>query len=153
MIVDDGQVELAVVEPGQQALQVIIDHGERHVGVLPLEPGERRGDERGQRGRKAAEAEPAVPPAGYLAEFLLSIADSRQQRPRVPHQGESGVGQLDRARSAFDQGQVHGPFQGRDVLAHRQLGHLQRLGGCGEGTAGGDALQHLEPPDMSYQLH
>jgi hypothetical protein len=68
-------------------------------------------------------------------------------------QGESGVGQLDRARSAFDQRQVHRPFQGRDVLAHRRLRHLERIGGAGEGTAGRDALQHLEPPDMRYQFH
>ena len=92
-------------------------------------------------------------PAGYLAEFLLGIADPGDQRACVPHEGESGVGQLDRARSAFDQRQVHRPFQGRDVLAHRQLRHLERIGGAGEGTAGRDAVQYLEPPDMRYQFH
>ena len=132
---------------------MIIYHGERHVGMLPLEPGERRGDERSQRGREAAEAEPAVSPPGYLAEFLLGAADPGDQRARVPHEGESGVGQLDRARSAFDQRQVHRPFQGRDVLAHRRLRHLERIGGAGEGSAGGDALQDLELPDMRYQFH
>jgi hypothetical protein len=56
VIVDDSQVELAIVEPGQQALQVIIYHGERHVSMLPLEAGECRRDEGGQRCREAAEA-------------------------------------------------------------------------------------------------
>jgi len=91
-----------------------------------------------------------VPPAGYLAEFLLGIADPGDQRACVPHEGESGVGQLDRACSAFDQRQVHRPFQGRDVLAHRRLRHLERISGAGEGTAGRDALQDLESPDVSY---
>ena len=118
VIVDDRQVELAVVEPGQQALQVIIYHGERHVGMLTLKPGQRRRDERGQGGREAAEAQPAVPSPGYLAEFLLGAADPGDQRARVPHEGEPGVGQMDRARAAFDQRQVHRPFQCRDVLAH-----------------------------------
>jgi len=45
------------------------------------------------------------------------------------------------------------PFQGGHVLAHRRLRQLERIGGAGEGAAGRDALQHLEPPDMGYQFH
>jgi hypothetical protein len=36
-----------------------------------------------QRGRETAEAEPAVSPAGYLAQFLLGIADPGDQRART----------------------------------------------------------------------
>jgi hypothetical protein len=94
-----------------------------------------------------------VSSAGCLAQFLLGIADPGDQRACVPDQGESGVRQLDRARSAFDQRQVHRPFQGRDVLAHRRLRHLEGTGGAGEGAAGRDALQHLQPPDVDYKFH
>jgi hypothetical protein len=111
---------------------MIVDHGERHVGMLPLEPGQRRRDERGQRGREAAEAQPAVPPAGNLAELLLGRADPGHQRPRVPDQEEPGFGELDRARSAFDQRQVQRPFQGRHVLAHRRLRQRKRIGRPGK---------------------
>jgi hypothetical protein len=75
------------------------------------------------------------------------------QRLGVPHQGEPGVRQLDRPRSALDQRQAQGPFQRRDMLTHRRLRHLERLGGPGERTARRDPVQHLEPPDVGYQFH
>ena len=64
----------------------------------------------------------ADPAAGDLGQFLFGVAEVGHHGPGVPDQGESGTGQFG------------SPLQGRDVLAHRRLGHVQRFRGGREGT-------------------
>jgi hypothetical protein len=67
------------------------------------EPCERRRHERGERRWKAPEAQTTVAPAGDRTEFLLGAVEPRKDPGRVPSQGVTGLGQLDRAGAALDQ--------------------------------------------------
>ena len=58
VVVDQREVELAGLQPREQPLQVVVDDGQRHLGMAAPEARERRRHERRERGREAAEAQP-----------------------------------------------------------------------------------------------
>ena len=82
VVVDERDVELAVVQPGKQRLQVVVEDGQPDSGSLVAEAGQGRWHERRQGGREAPEPEPPGPPPDDLGELLLGVLEPGEQRPR-----------------------------------------------------------------------
>ena len=66
VVIDHGQIQLAGLQPRDEPVQMIVDHGQPHVRVQAAETRECRGHERAQHGREAAEAQPATTALGNL---------------------------------------------------------------------------------------
>ena len=76
---------------------MVVDHGQRDLGMVFFEAGDGRGDECRERGREAAEPELSAPAAGDLRELLLGVIQAREHYSRVLYECVSGLGQPDRA--------------------------------------------------------
>ena len=130
---------------------MVTDDGQGDVGPRTPVRGERAGDERRERGREAAEAQPGVAAARELGQLVLGRVQPGQHPPRVPHQRVARLGEADRAGAALHQGHVDGLLQRRDVLAHRRLAHPERERGAGEGPAPVDLGQHLQTSHVEHK--
>ena len=149
VVVDQRDVELAVVQPGKQRLQVVIENGQPDSGSLVAEPGQGRWHERRQGGREAAEPESAGPPANDLGELLLGVLDPGEQRPAVPRERMAGLGERGRPTASLDERDLEMPLQGGHVLAHRRLGQPQLAGGGGERAV---CVHRAQDPDAAQVI-
>jgi hypothetical protein len=131
-------------------LHVVVHDREHDSGLLASQPRERRGDERGERGREAAEAQPAGPPAGDLGQVLLGAVQAGVDHLSVADEYVAGLGQRARTRAALHEGQPDFAFQRGDVLAHRRLGQAQRVGRGRERSPRGDLAQHSDAAHVTY---
>ncbi len=146
-------VELALAQPRQQSLHVVVDHGEREVRELGPQAGDGPGHERRQRRRHAAEPEPALLPAKDVEEVALGGVEPGDHGPRVGDQDVTGRGQADRPGGAVDEGRADLSFERRDVLADRRLGHPQLRCGTRERPGPLEGGQDLESRHGGYQRH
>ena len=151
VVVDQREVELARLDPGEQPRQALVDDGQRDLGVAAAELHERRRHDRRERRAHAAEAQPAVAAAGDLLELLLGAVEAGEDPGGVARQRVAGLGQLDGARPALDERQADLPLERGDVLAHRRLREPHRHGRAGERAARSDLGEHAEAAHVDHQ--
>ena len=150
VVVGDGQVELPVMEPRVQARHVLVHDGEPDRGVLLLEPGQHRRQERRQRRGERPEPQPTEASTGHRGQLLLGGVQPRHDGARVPEQDDARLGQLRRPAGAVDDGLADRALERGDVLAHRRLRQPEGIGRCGERTPVRDLGQHPEPTYLRY---
>jgi len=153
VVVGDRQVELALEQPVVQPRHVVVEHPEVHVRVPLLEPRQHRRQERRERRREGTEPQPPAAPSGQGSDLLLGGVEPGDDRPGVPYQDHARLGELHRPAGPVDDPLPDRPLQCRDVLAHRRLGHPQRLGRGREGPPVGHLGEHLEPAHLSDKHH
>ena len=152
MVVDQGEVELAGLEPRDQSLQVVVDDRQRHLWVEAPEAREGRRDERRRapsgscRSAAARGAGPAISPSSCSA-------PSRRAKIPVAWRGQrvAGLGQLDRTCAALDQRQPDLSLQRGDVLADGRLRELSASAAAENDPRAATSESTLQPPHVEHQ--
>jgi hypothetical protein len=144
VLVDERKIQFPAGKSWNQALAVVIDHGQVDVGMALAEARDGARDQRRNGSREAGEPQPSTPQASDLAEFLLGLVQAREHRLGVRQEDEAGVGEAYRPHAPFHQPRPCFPLEGGDLLADRRLGERQRLRRRRERAAGGDFSQHTE---------
>ena len=122
VLVDEREIQLPTGEPWDQALAMVVEHGQGDVGVALVEERDGAGDERRNGGGEAGEPQPATSQAGDLSQFLLRLIQTGEHRLGVPHEGTAGVGEADGTHATLDQPGPGLALEGGDLLADRRLG-------------------------------
>ena len=151
VVVDHSQIQLAVLQPRGQSMQMVVHHRQPNIWVQAAEPREGRGHERAQYAREAAKPQPTTTSFGDLGEFLLCGCEPSQDPIRVPGQRGTGFGELDRASASPHHRQPDLAFQEGDVLADRRLRDTQGIGGRRESTFRGESGQDVKAPNVQHK--
>ena len=92
--------------------------------------------------REARQAQAPALETGDLGELALGLLEAAHHRVAVGHQRLAGGGQLGPDGRSLEQRDADLALEDRDLLAHRGLREVKRLGRRGERAARDDLLQH-----------
>nr|WP_038679960.1 hypothetical protein [Pimelobacter simplex] len=146
---DEGEVEVAVGERGDEVRRAPLARGDRDAGVRRAE-----GGEAGQvAGDRAADdgPDPDLPAdhAGQVVGDRPDPADRVERRRGVRQQRDAVRGQRGQPGAALEQPDAELALQLGDLRRDAGLAHVQRLGGAGERAPAVD----LEDVAQLVQLH
>ena len=142
---DQGEVELAVPEPLDQAVGVVLDQRDGHARVAVVEAGQ----EFGQDGQRAAadHAHRDLPAhqAGQLVDGQPGVGHRVQGGPREREHGRPHLGQPDRTAGPVQQLLPELGLQPADLRAHPGLRHVHPARRPGEAGLLGDHHEASQP--------
>ncbi|HLU28288.1 MAG TPA: hypothetical protein VKZ65_07600 [Glycomyces sp.] len=149
-VVDEGEVDLAGADAREAlggGVLLAEHHGELGVAAQPAHdrPGEGDGD-----GGEGGDGDPAARFGGVGGEIGLGLGDGVEDGPGVLDEAAPGVGQLGRARGAFQERHTGLPLQGRQLLRYGGGGLSCRDGGGRDRSVGGELV---EQPQASHIQH
>jgi hypothetical protein len=137
----DGEVQVAVVEPVEQAAQRPGAQRELDVRVRAVERGERcRQVERGQR-LDRTDPHPPQQASGEPGQLVADGVELGDGPPCTVQDELTGLGQRDAAGGAVQQLGAHLDLQPADLHGDGGLGHPQVLGGPGEPIVPDDRVE------------
>ncbi len=151
VVVDERQVGLAGLQALRRLVRLGLDHAQFDAGVALVELRHRAWDERGAGALEAGQPQATAAQARDRGQLLLGGLDAGEDRIRVLAEGATGVGESYAARAALDELRADLALERGDVLADRGLREVERLGGGGEGAAGGHLAQDAHTTDVEHQ--
>ena len=142
----DGQchIELARLEPGDQALGSLLGDGQGNARMSTVKAGEDRREQGGTEARGGADGDPAAAQAFELGDLVDQGGNVSQGPASQRKQELTGIGQGDGARRSMKERGAQGSLEPTDLGTHRRLGDVEAFGGPGEMTVIGDGHEVLE---------
>ena len=126
------------------------DHRQLDLRVQRAEAADRLGRDRRAGRRERRQAQPARAQTLERAQLGLGVGEPREDDVGVADEHLARLGETDAARVALHQRRGRLAFQRSDLLRHRGLREVQRLGRTGERAAGRDLAQHPQSPYVKH---
>lgn len=108
------------------------------------------GGDRGAGAREGSEAQAAAAQARERLELGLGVGEPRQDHVGVADEHVAGLGEPDAAGVALDERRGRLALESGDLLGDGRLREVQRIGGGGEGSAGGNLSENLQSADFEH---
>ncbi len=147
---DQRHVDVVVAQGAECVRRFGFDQGELDAGVLGGDAGGGKRHQGGQCRGEGGEADPAGAQPGQLVEFGVHGFDLREDRLGAVHQQPAGLGEPDAAPHPLQQRYADLGLQFGELMAHRRLGVVQRLGGRRDRTFAGDGHQYTQPTQVDH---
>ena len=143
-------VEIAALQAGDRLVRLAFAEAQLDLRVAPPVQGDRLGDERGARARKARQPHAAALQPRDRSQLALGVGEPRQDHVRVRDQRPARVGEPHAARTALQEGGAGLLLERRDLLADGRLREVERVRGGRERAS----FRHfLQDPQAAHVEH